>query len=73
VSYSWFSFILVMQQQHVTLAVEEAPKKEDGISDKSSSLNLQEEDDLLKAESQDSIVEVKVPYHQVRKNTFPLS
>ena len=48
------------------------PKKEDGISDKSSIHNLQEEDDLLKAESQDSVVEVKVPYHQVSVASFTL-
>jgi hypothetical protein len=57
------SFFLFSQ---ATLAAPEdaAPKKEEGISDKSSLLTLDEEHDLLKAESQDVPSEVK-PLYQV--------
>lgn len=44
-------------------------KKEEGISDKSSLLTLEEEHDLLKAESQDVPSEVK-PLYQVSVNFF---
>lgn len=53
--------------QHVVYS-EEIPEKKDGIQDKSL-ISLEDEHDLLKAESQDAISEIKIPFHQVRVPT----
>ena len=59
-----FSIILLSSQATFAAPEDAVPKKEEGISDKSSLLTLDEEHDLLKAESQDVPSEVK-PLYQV--------